>query len=92
MSALLVALEGQAEAGLGSRQRRFSGVNSVKLIGLSYRLSCAKVVVGSHLVSGAVLGDHLAVSDFVNPNDNLEARVMRAFFVGEPPQSGHDAT
>jgi hypothetical protein len=32
------------------------------------------------------LSDHLAVSDFVHPNDNLEARAMRAFFVLRRPK------
>jgi hypothetical protein len=35
------------------------------------------------------LSDHLAVSDFVHPNDNLEARQQRAFFVTVPPEISH---
>jgi hypothetical protein len=90
MSALLAALRRQAEAGAGSRQRRFSRVNSVKLIRLSYSLSCGKVVTTYDLVSWAVLGNHLAVSDFVHPNDNLEARQERAFFVIGRSEIGHN--
>jgi hypothetical protein len=85
MSALLAALERQAEAGPMNRQRRFGRVNGVKLIALSYRLSCAKVVTAYDLVSWTVLSNHHAVSDFVHPNDNLEARQKRAFFVFTPP-------
>jgi hypothetical protein len=72
---------GQAEAGPGNRQRKLRSVNTGKLIRLSYIASCSQVVATYGLVSGAALRDHHVVSDFVHPNNNLEARTLRAFFV-----------
>jgi hypothetical protein len=43
----------------------------------------------SHLVTAVVLSNDFAVSDFVHPNNNLGARLRRAFFVLHRPQKGH---